>query len=153
MLDDLFAYNCAYLKTKNNHSLCMGACVCVVVVSKDLRYLLLRLSLVGGIARYYQWTLFHSWIYVSMAHYTAVVYLQNIVLIFQQAFSGRKFHRKKKFKISTTLPCESLKRLLSYKKRNWSINLTLLKVTLLVGGLGTHPRKGEVTDTHILTAA
>lgn len=55
--------------------------------------------------------------YMYTVHQTSGVYLQNTVLIFQQAFSGRKFHRKK-YKFPTTLLCENLKRLLDYKKEN-----------------------------------
>lgn len=55
--------------------------------------------------------------YMYTVHPTSGVYLQNTVLIFQQAFSGRKFHRKK-YKFPTTLLCENLKRLLDYKKEN-----------------------------------
>jgi len=131
-VDNLFACNYACLSTKNNQFVYVQVgvcgCVCVYDVSKDFWYLLLLeclwWSLVARTARYLPWTVYHSWIYVYVAHYTAGVYLQNMVFIFQQAFSGRKFHSEK-YKFPTTLPCEDLKRLLGHKKGNWGINLTL----------------------------
>lgn len=87
-LDNSIASNCLPKDWKQTLFVCV--CVCVDC-SKDLWYLLL--SLVSGTARYFPWTVFHSWIHVYRAHYTAGVYLQNMIFIYQQAFSGRTFHR------------------------------------------------------------
>lgn len=86
--------------------------------------------------------------YVCKAHYITGVYLQNIALIFQQAFSRRKFQRKR-YKFPTTLPCENLKRLLGYKKGNGGINLTL-KSDSFRRRLGIQPGHEEVAlYTHL----
>lgn len=53
-----------------------------------------------------------------MTHYTTGVYLQNIVLICPQAFSGRKFQWKKKFPYHSILwePKETIKLYIFLKK-------------------------------------